>query len=192
MADEPLGLGIVGIGALTLRGILPHLTQDDIKDRVVVRVLCDPVLERARAAAERYGVPAAVADIDQLVGRDDVDLVTIASPIGLHAEHGLRAIEAGKHVHINKTMTTTVEEADGLIERARERDVRMVASPGEVLRPQITRIRELISSGVIGRLSWAICGTPFGRYHEDEEKAERAEALGGAPIDPGWYFRRPG
>ncbi len=192
MADEPLGLGIVGVGALTLRGILPHMTQDDITDRVVVRVLCDPVLERARAAAERYGVPTAVADIDQLLGRDDVDLVTIVSPIGLHAEHGLKAIEAGKHVHVNKTMTTTVEEADRLIERARERDVRIVASPGEVLRPQITRIRELISSGAIGRLSWAICGTAFGRYHEDEEKAERAEALGGAPIDPSWYFRKPG
>lgn len=192
MTDGPLGLGIVGVGTLTLRGILPHLTQDDIADRVVVTALCDPVLERARAAAERYGVPTAVADIDDLLARDDVDLVTIVSPIGLHAEHALKAIEADKHVHVNKTMTTTVEEADRLIKRARERDVRIVASPGEVLRPQLRRIRELISSGAIGRLSWAICGVAFGRYHEEEEVAERAGALGGASIDPGWYFRKPG
>jgi predicted dehydrogenase len=190
VTDEPLRLGVVGVGALSLRGILPHMTQDDVADRVVVSVLCDPVLERAKAAAERFGVPAAVADVDELLARDDVELVTIVSPIGLHAEHALKAVEAGKHVHVNKTMTTTVAEADRLIERAAERDVRIVASPGEVLRPQLARTRELIASGAIGRLSWAICGTAFGRYHEEE--AERSNAPGGAPIDPGWYFRRPG
>ena len=188
--DDPLRLGIVGVGTLTLRAILPHMTRDDIADRVLVSAVCDPVLERAAAAAERFGVPTVVPDVDELVNRDDVDLVTIVSPIGLHAKHALAAIEAGKHVHLNKTMTTTVEEADRLIERARERDVRIVASPGEVLRPQLTRTRELISSGAIGHLSWAICGTAFGRYHEQE--TERTDAPGGAPIDPAWYFRKPG
>ena len=187
---EPLGLGVVGVGALALRGILPHMTQDDVGDRVVVTALCDPALERARAAADRFGVPAVVADLDALLEREDVDLVTIVSPIGLHAEHAMKVVDAGKHVHVNKTMTTTVEEADRLIGLARERDVRIVASPGEVLRPQLTRIRELIASGAIGRLSWAISGTAFGRYHEEE--AERADAPGGGGIDPSWYFRKPG
>jgi predicted dehydrogenase len=186
----PLRLGIVGVGALTLRAILPHMTQSDIRDRVIVSAVCDPVYERAKAAAERFAVPAAVADIDDLLARDDVDLVTIVSPIGLHAEHALKAVEAGKHVHVNKTMTTTVDEADRLIDAAAARDVRIVASPGEVLRPQLTKTRELIRSGAIGRLSWAICGTAFGRYHEEE--AERSDAPGGARIDPGWYFRKPG
>jgi len=188
--DEPLRLGIVGVGALTLRAILPHMTQPDITARVVVTAICDPVLERAAAAADRFGIPTAVADIDDLLKRGDVDLVTIVSPIGLHAEHALKAVEAGKHVHVNKTMTTTVDEADRLIECAQREDVRIVASPGEVLRPQLTRTRELIESGAIGHLSWAICGTPFGRYHEEE--TERADAPGGTAIDPAWYFRKPG
>jgi len=190
VTGEPLGLGIVGVGTLTLRAILPHMTQDDVSDRVIVKTLCDPMLDRASAAADRFGVPSAVASIDELLERDDVDLVTIVSPIGLHAEHAMKAVDAGKHVHVNKTMTTTVEEADQLIDLANERDVRIVASPGEVLRPQISRTRELIDSGVIGQLSWAICGTAFGRYHEEE--TERGEGPGGAPIDPGWYFRKPG
>jgi predicted dehydrogenase len=190
VTDDPLRLGIVGVGALTLRAILPHMTQSDIGDRVIVSTVCDPVYERAKAAAERFAVPAAVADIDDLLAREDVDLVTIVSPIGLHAEHARKAVEAGKHVHVNKTMTTTVEEADRLIDAANAHDVRIVASPGEILRPQLTRTRELIGSGAIGRLSWAICGTAFGRYHEEE--TERGEAPGGAPIDPAWYFRTPG
>src|SRR5712691_510377 len=169
MANEPLRLGIVGVGALALRAILPHLTQENVQDRVVVRALCDPVEERASAAAVRYGVPYVATDIDDLLALDVVDAVTIVSPIGLHYKHARKAIEAGKHVHVNKTMTTTVDEANELIDLARERDVRIVASPGEVLRPQLTRTRELIASGAIGRLSWAICGTAFGRYHEREE-----------------------
>ena len=85
------------------------------------------------------------ASIEELLADDAVDAVTIASPIGLHSEHGRLALEAGKHVHVNKTMTTTVAEADALIDARRRNGLRIVASPGEVLRPQLTRTRELIA-----------------------------------------------
>jgi predicted dehydrogenase len=185
-----LRIGVIGVGALTLRGILPHLSEDDVHDRVTVRALCDPVLERAEAAAARYSVPAAYASVDEMLAEAEIDAVTVASPIGLHFDHCRAALEAGKHVHVNKTMTTTVQEADELIALATERDLCFVASPGEVLRPHVTRTRELIESGAIGELSWALCGFAFGEYHEDEP--ERPDAVGGVPIDPAWYFRTPG
>jgi predicted dehydrogenase len=181
---------VVGIGALALRGILPHLSQDDVEDRVRIEALCDPVLERAEAAAQGYGVPHAFASVEQMLARAELDAVTVASPIGLHYEHCRAALEAGKHVHANKTMTTTVREADELIALAEERDLCLVASPGEILRPQVTRTRELIEAGAIGQLSWALCGGAPGAYHEDEP--ERRDAPGGAPISPAWYFRKPG
>src|SRR6266545_7655215 len=174
MPGDPLRIGVVGIGALALRGILPHLSHGDVQDRVRIEALCDPVLERAEAAAQRHRVPRAFASIDQMLAEAELDAVTVASPIGLHYQHCRTALEAGKHVHANKTMTTTVREADELIALAEERDLCLVASPGEVLRPQLTRTRELIESGAIGELAWAICGTPFGRYHEEE--TERADA----------------
>jgi predicted dehydrogenase len=191
MPGEPLRIGVVGIGALALRGILPHLSQDDVADRVSIEALCDPVLERAEAAAERYRVPHAFASVDQMLAEAEIDAVTVASPIGLHYEHCRAALEAGKHVHANKTMTTTVREANELIALAAERDLRIVASPGEILRPQVARTRELIESGAIGQLSWALCGGALGRYHEQDEP-ERLDAPGGAAIDPAWYFRKPG
>jgi predicted dehydrogenase len=186
----PLRLGIVGVGALVLRALLPHLTQSDVRESVVVAALCDPALERAQAAAREYGVPQAVSSLAELLADDTIDAVTLASPIGLHAEHGRLALEAGKHVHFNKTMSTTVAEADELIALAERSDLRIVSSPGEVLRPQLTRTRELIAGGAIGKLSWAICGCAFGRYHEQEEP-ERMAGSSGA-IDPSWYFKKPG
>lgn len=186
----PVGLGIVGVGALTLRALLPHLTQHDVRQAVAVRALCDPVAARAAAAARQYGIERCYEAIEDLVSDAEIDAVTIASPIGLHAGHIRTALMAGKHVHVNKTMTTTVLEATEIIDLAASSGLRIVASPGEVLRPQLTRTRELIESGAIGRLSWAICGCAFGRYHETEEP-ERRDAEGPA-IDPTWYFRRPG
>ena len=187
---DALRIGVIGVGAVALRGILPHLSQDNVADRVGLEALCDPVRERAEAAAALYGVPHAFASVDEMLSEADLDAVTVASPIGLHYEHCCAALEAGKHVHVNKTMTTTVGEADELIAMAEERNLCLVASPGDVLLPQVTRTRELIESGVIGDLCWALCGGAFGDYHEDEP--ERRVALGGAPIDPAWYFRGPG
>jgi predicted dehydrogenase len=189
--EAPLRIGVVGVGALALRGILPHLTQPDVSERVVVSALCDPVKERIDAAAEQFGVPKVFTNIEDLLRDDDIDAVTIASPIGLHYDLCRLALEAGRHVHVNKTLSTTVAEADTLIEIARDRDLRLVASPGEVLRPQVTRARELIASGAIGDVAWAICGGAFETYHESDEP-ERLHAPGGVPINPTWYFRKPG
>jgi predicted dehydrogenase len=188
--DEPLRIGVIGVGAVTLRGILPHLSEDDVKHRVRVAALCDPVVERAAAAAARYGISRTFAGVEQMLAEAEIDAVTVASPIALHFEHCRAALDAGKHVHANKTMSTTVREADELIALAEQREVCLVASPGESLLPQVTRTRELIEAGAIGELSWALCGCAFEEYHEDE--LERREGAGGAPIDPAWYFRKPG
>lgn len=188
--SEPLGIGIVGVGTVVIRGVLPHLTQEDVSSRVRVTALCDPALERAEEAAQSFGVPNAYGSIEDLLAHEDVDAVTIASPIGLHYEQCRLALEAGKHVHVNKTMTTSVEQATHLIDLAQERNLRIVASPGEVLRPQLTKTRELIRSGAIGEVCWAICGGRAWLHHESEP--ERVDPSGRELISPAWYFRKPG
>jgi predicted dehydrogenase len=184
-------MGVVGAGAIAQRGILPHLSQHDVQARVRLAAVCDPVPGRAEAAAQKYGVTHAFATFEELLEHGEVDAVSIASPIGLHFEQGRLALEAGKHIHFNKTMTTTAEEATTLIELARARGLKIVASPGEMLRPHNQRIRQLISDGAIGDLCWAVCGASFGTYHQDE-----SEFRGGSDVlsnvDPSWYFRSPG
>lgn len=184
-------LGVVGAGAIAQRGILPHLSLPDVQDRVVLQAVCDPVEGRAEAAAAKFGVRHAFTTYEELLERGEVDAVTIASPIGLHYAQGKLALLAGKHLHFNKTMTTTTAEATELIELARERNLKIVASPGEVLRPQTQAVKRLIESGAIGTICWALCGSSFGRYHEEE-----AEFRGGddvlSSVDPSWYFRKPG
>ncbi len=189
MADT-VRMGVVGAGSISVRGILPHLGQADLAGRVTLAAVCDPVPGRADAAAEKFGVEQGFTEYEDLLARGDVDAVTIASPIGLHYEQGKLALQAGKHVHFNKTMTITVAEATELIDLAAANDLRIVASPGEMLRPHQVRTRELIAEGAIGTLSWVSCGAAFGTYHEDESVRGGNDVL--TNIDPSWYFRKPG
>jgi predicted dehydrogenase len=189
MADS-VRIGVAGAGSISVRGLLPHLSQPDLVGRVELAAVCDPVVGRADAAAERFGVGRAFVEYEELLADGEVDAVTIASPIGLHYEQGKLALQAGKHVHFNKTMTLTVAEASELIELANEHDLRIVASPGEMLRPHHVRTRELIADGAIGTVSWVSCGAAFGTYHEDEPVRGGNDVL--TNIDPSWYFRKPG
>jgi len=189
MADV-VRLGVVGAGSIAVRGILPHLSQADVQDRVRLQAVCDPAPGRAEAAAERFGIAHAFADLDRLLADGEVDAVSIASPIGLHYEQGRKALEAGKHVHFNKTMTTTVDEATDLIDTAAAKGLKLVASPGEMLRPHNQKIKELIAGGELGHLAWAACGAAFGTYHEREAVRQGDDPL--SNIDPSWYYRKPG
>jgi predicted dehydrogenase len=189
--SDVVRLGIVGTGSISLRGLLPHLTMEDVQDRVQVRAVCDPVVERAQAAARKFGVPNAYATFEEMLASKTVDAVSIASPIGIHYEQGVLAVENGIHAHFNKTMTTTAAEADDLIARAKAKGVKLVSSPGEMLSPRLQKVKQLIDEGAIGRLTWAITGATFGRYHEQEAKVRH----GNDPltnVNPAWYFRRPG
>ncbi|MBN1676065.1 MAG: Gfo/Idh/MocA family oxidoreductase [Kiritimatiellae bacterium] len=188
--SEIVRMGVVGAGSISVRGIMPHLAEEDVHDRVRMSAVCDPAPGRAQAAAERFGIPHAYTTYEELIDSGAVDAVTIASPIGLHYEQGKQAITRGIHVHVNKTMTTTVDEADALIAQAAEKGVKLVASPGEMLRPLHRKMRELVQAGALGTLTWAVTGSAFGRYHEDEACRQGDDVL--SNINPAWYFRRPG
>jgi predicted dehydrogenase len=191
MGDR-VGFGVVGAGAIGIRGALMHLSQEDVQDRVRLAAVCDPVPGRAEAAAAKYGVEAHYLTYEELLADPNVDAVTLCSPIGLHYEQGLLAIEAGKHIHFNKTMTTTVDEADEIIARAEAKGIKVVASPGMMMHAHNRRMRRLVLEGALGRLAWAISGTTAGsgKYHLNEEFRTGEDIL--TSVDPTWYFKKPG
>jgi predicted dehydrogenase len=185
-----VGIGVVGAGSIGIRGALAHLSLEDVQDRVFLAAVCDPVPGRAAVAARRFDVARAYERYEDLLDDTAVDAVTLCSPIGLHYEQGLKAIERSKHVHFNKTMTTTAAEATDLIDRATAAGLKLVASPGEMLRPLNRAIRRLVESGVLGKISWAVTGAAFGTYHEQEPVRQGNGAAD--VIDPSWYWRKPG
>ncbi|MDQ3327107.1 MAG: Gfo/Idh/MocA family oxidoreductase, partial [Chloroflexota bacterium] len=93
--SDVVRIGVVGAGTIALRGILPHLSQRDVQDRAHLWAVCDPVPGRAQAAAETFGIPSAHSSYEEMLATGEVDAVSIATPIGLHHEHGRMALDAG-------------------------------------------------------------------------------------------------
>ena len=79
-------------------------------DSVDLIAIWDADAKRGQAAADRFGVEF-IPDLDELLARDDIDAVGIASETQLHGEHIIRAAEAGKHCMVEKPFTRTPEQA---------------------------------------------------------------------------------
>jgi predicted dehydrogenase len=184
--SEPVKVALVGCGSVSQRGILPHLRVDDARAKADLVAVCDVDGERARATAERFGVPAWYADYDAMLREADLEAVLLATPIPFHFEQARAAIEAGKHVYVQKAMTTSLRDADALVDAARAAGVKLVASPGQMLSPGYGRIRDLVGEGALGRVYWVMATTAWiGHEHEPFRAGESA-------VDPSWYYRPGG
>jgi len=187
---KPVKIAQVGCGSVAQRGTLAHLALGDVKEKVRLVATMDVVAERAEACMERFGAEEWYDDYDRMLAEADIDAVTIASPIGLHYEQVMKAIAAGKHVHCNKTITTTAKEATNIIEAAKKRGVKVVSSPGNSARhPAVRRIKQLLREGAIGKVYLAQRGGGFSG-HEYEGFRGPDDIV--SSVDPAWYYQRGG
>jgi len=113
--------------------------------------VCDLDEARVRTLAERYGVDA-YADYDPLLRRRDVDAVSVCTPTVTHAEVALRAIEAGKHLLLEKPMTNLVPEAKRVIGAAERAGVKLMVGFVERFNPAVRRTVDLVRAGEVGEI----------------------------------------
>ncbi len=185
---KPIKAGLIGCGSLSLIGILPQLAEPDARERVKLVAVCDVNEARARETAARFGVPDAYADLQDVIARDDIDLVLVITPIEFHYPIAMDALRAGKHVYVQKTMAETYVQAKEMVDTARERGLTLVAAPGQMLAPAMQAMKRMVDSGALGDVYWA-WGNTGGWYHD--EPTRRGEGALGS-VDPSWYYRAAG
>jgi predicted dehydrogenase len=182
-----LKAALVGCGSVSQRGVLPHLSLPDAREKVQLVAVVDTVAERAQQSAERYNVPAYFTNIETMLAQADVDLVLVITPIPYHYANAQAAIAAGKHVYVQKAMTTTLAEANALLAARDRASVKLAAAPGYELFPTTQQMRQVVAEGTLGRVAVAYTYTlGFGHEHESIRGGEGALAA----IDPTWYYRR--
>lgn len=186
---RPIGVGLVGTGVVTTYDILPNLVRPEVRERLTLSAVCDTVADRARETAEHFEVPRWYADPAELARDPNVEIVAIATPVAHHIGPALAAIDAGKHVYLQKTMTLTVAEADELIAAALQAGVKIAAAPGNHLRsPSFRAVRERIAEGAIGKVCWG--RAQKGTRHEEDARRQPGGAL--EAVDPTWYYKPGG
>ena len=155
-------MGVVGAGSIAVRGILPHLSQPDVQDRVRLQAVCDPAPGRAEAPRSGSGSRRpSPATGPAGAGRGGCGEHRLPHRPALRARAA--ALEAGKHVHFNKTMTTTVDEASELIETAAARASSWWPRRGRCCARTTSGSRSCWPRGALGRLAWAAYGRRSGR-----------------------------
>ena len=105
---------------------------------------------RAPELATRYGVENE-STLEGLMRRPDIDAVVVSTPHAQHARETLLALDAGKHVLVEKPMATTVEDCDRMIDAAARRSLTLAVGYTLRFRVNAPRARDLIAAGAIGR-----------------------------------------
>ena len=141
----PVGVGVIGAGNICTQ-YLDNLTR--FAD-VEVHFIADVVLERAKEQAERYGI-ASTGTVDELLARDDIQIVVNLTIPAVHAEVGQRIVAAGKHVWSEKPIATDHASASALLDAAAAADLRVACAPDTVLGAGIQTALRAIARGDIG------------------------------------------
>ncbi|MGP9744086.1 Gfo/Idh/MocA family protein [Brachybacterium sp. AOP29-B2-41] len=147
--DTVIGVGLIGLGTIG-RGHARAL--DALRDHARLRAFSGGDV----AAAAETGWPDAVqVTPSELLEREDIDLVAICSPSGAHAEQALAALEAGKHVVVEKPLALRAADADRIVALAAERGLRVSTISQRRLEPEVAAVRQALEAGQLGAVRLA-------------------------------------
>lgn len=170
-------IGIIGCGSISenyLKGFTEHYA-----DQVEVVACADLNPLAAQARAEQFGIPKAISP-DELLADPDIELVVNLTIPGAHAPVNLAALEAGKHVYVEKPLALSRDEAAKTLELARSKGLRVGCAPDTFLGPGIQTCIQVIQNGGIGR-----------PLHASAQIAMGSPAHGTHP-NPGFFYLEGG
>ncbi|CAA9212776.1 MAG: GH109 [uncultured Arthrobacter sp.] len=156
-STRPLGVAVIGYAFMgkahshAWRNVAGYFEVPAFEQKVLVGRDADSVADAAR----RYGWQESETDWRKVIARPDIDIVDICTPGWLHAEIAVAALEAGKHVLVEKPLANTVAEAETMVAAARAARARGVQSMvGFNFRrvPALALARTLIAEGRLGEI----------------------------------------
>ncbi|NUN69847.1 MAG: Gfo/Idh/MocA family oxidoreductase [Bacteroidetes bacterium] len=144
--------GIIGFGAFAERAIMPAIRAASNAELTAIQKRS---AQAAQQKAHEYGIPFSFDSVEALVASPEVDAVFIVSSNARHHAETLAAAAAGKHILVEKPMAVSVRQAMEMSDAVRRAGVKLMV--GHMLRfsPLILRMKEIVSSGMIGRITYA-------------------------------------
>jgi predicted dehydrogenase len=162
--EQPVGTAVVGYGYWG-----PNLARNVAEcPQLRLAALCDLEPAHRRLFSRRHPDARAVGDLDALLSDPSIDAVVIATPPQTHHALAKRALQAGKHVLVEKPLATRLEDAHELAEIAGTNG--RVLMPGHtfIYSPAVNTVRDLIRSGVVGDVHFITSSRMnLGKYNGD-------------------------
>jgi len=162
LVTDPLRIAVIGTGSIADAHLYAY---SKVPERAQVVLVSDIASERARRAAERFGVADTCGDYREVLTRADIDAVSICTPPFLHAEIAAACLRAGKHVLCEKPVAATLAELD-TIAAAEQESGRVFSGVFQWRFGRGARqMRMFIDEGRLGRLTLGVAETLWFRDH---------------------------
>lgn len=175
--------GIIGCGGIAQKfaNCMKHVATAELA------AVASATPGKAEEFASQFGVDSAYGDYNQLVGRDDIQAVYVATTHNFHYENVKLALEHGKAVLCEKPITVAAWEAEELIALARERKLFLMEGMWTRFLPAICQVREWLDAGEIGELRQIRADFGFNAPFNPEGRMFNKALAGGALLDAGIY-----
>ena len=150
-AAPGVGLSVVGLGYWG-----PNLLRNAWEiDGARVISICDPDTRALAQHGRRYPNVRQVPRFEDVLADDEIDAVLIATPVRMHFPMARQAIEAGKHVFVEKPMSQTAAQCEELMDRAEKQGVVLMPGHTFLYSPPVRKVKDVLDAGEIGDLYFA-------------------------------------
>lgn len=160
---------------------------NQVTDEAEITCVGSRSLDKAESFAAEVGASRGVGSYREVAEAEDVDVVYVASPHSEHLDNALLAIEAGKHVLVEKPLTPTAADSLRLIEAAAERGVFCMEAMWSRCHPLVRQTRAMVVDGTLGDPRLLRADFAFHFEGEDSHRLLNPELAGGAILDLGVY-----
>lgn len=182
MTTTSLRWGILGTG-----GIAALQTSDLNDNGFTVTAVGSRTQASADAFASRWGIPTAHPSYEALVADENVDAIYVSTPHPFHFENTVLALNAGKHVLVEKPFVMNAAQAREVVELAAEKNLVVLEAMWTRYLPHMVRIREILGSGVLGELRTLISDHSQNLPKDPKHRINDPALGGGALLDLGIY-----
>lgn len=114
--------------------------------------VCDRSPEALARVASLYPAIHLTSDPEEILTSSEIDAVAVVTPVATHYEFARRALENGKHVFVEKPLTSTVREAEELVELAEKKNLRLMVDHTFLFTGAVRKMKELVDNGELGKL----------------------------------------
>jgi predicted dehydrogenase len=178
----PVRVAVIGLGAIAQTAHLPVLAK---MRGVQIAALCDNDLGKARALAQRFGVPDTYGDIEDLLEAQGIDAAVVATPNHLHEPHALSALRAGVHVMCERPFALTSRGVERILTAATRAGRKVFVANNHRFRSEVQTLHAFIHGGELGKVHSVRAGAYRLRNTVAPWRTRRAEAGGGAFLELG-------
>jgi len=186
--QETLGVALLGLGSYAGGQLAPGLQKTE---HCELRGIVTGTSSKIPRWQQQYDIPDgnvySYDTMGELANNDDIDVVYIVTPPGLHAKYSIAAAEAGKHVWCEKPMAMNVEECQSIIDATKRNGVQLMIGYRLQHEPNTQKIMEWAEQEPYGSIQKLATGAGYSGSHGPESWRRDAELGGGALYDMGVY-----